>query len=262
MSDQDPYEPTTRQGGGQAPPPADRTQRLPQGGAAVPPRPAEPVSYTEEYSAAGERTLYDDGDRGVGAVPGPPTLEGEEEQGRTWPTLTLVLVSIAAVMVGAVLTLLLLPEEQPVLADPMAQQALLDAQQSSADQAIRITELEAMVAERDAQIAQLQAQQAGDQAAADQAQAERQAALDQREAALAEREAQVAQREDTVAARESVADQQEAEVAAGEPAADGGSEGFDLPEVTVPADLPQIDEEVARGVVERFIDRLQSLFGS
>ncbi len=273
MSDQDPYEPTRaypardpaydRTEVRRPAPAQDRTQRLPAdgGSAEAPPRREEPISYTEDYASDGyagapgrDRTVVDRG--------GPPV---EDEQGRSFSTTALVLTSIAALLVGAILTLLLLPEEDPqvVLSEQAAQQALTEAQQVNAEQAARISELEAQVAERDAQIAQLQAQQSNDQAAADQAAAERQAALDAQQAALDQRQADLDAREQAVAQREADVAAREQAVAEGEAA--GPSGGFELPDVPdleVPAELPQIDEEAARGVIERFVDRLGSIFGS
>ncbi len=274
-----PSDPTTRlpHGTPPAPGPADRTEVMPGREVAPPPAAADRTQvlpggdqrmvYTEDYSdrdAVGGQPGVGGGP-GVGVPPGVPGTDPDEEGARTWPTLTLVLVSIAALLVGAVLTLLLLPEEEVVAADPAVAQL-------QADQQARIAELETTVAERDARIAELEAQvaaveaqQAGDQAAADQAAADRQAALDAREQALEDREATVAAREDQVAQREQQVAEREAAADAGttpdgDQAADGGG-GFDLPTVEVPADLPQIDEEAARSVIERFIDRLQSFFG-
>ncbi|MGI9016863.1 MAG: hypothetical protein ACR2HR_07140 [Euzebya sp.] len=282
MSDgQTPYDPTTRlDAGGDAayepttrmpqddPPPADRTQRLPATPGATPQR-SQPISYTEDYNA--DRAALDDR-AGVPPDPMGPD-EHPEDAPRTFTTTALILTSVAALLIGAILTLIFLPEQDPqvVLTDQSAAQALTEAQTANAQQATRISELEAMVAERDATIAGLQAAQEGNQAAADQAAADRQTALDQREAALNQRETDitgreqaVAQRETQVAEREQAADTADADTADADTPGDSGG-GFELPNVPdleIPADLPQIDEEAARGVLERFIDRIQSFFGS
>jgi hypothetical protein len=276
MSDERAYEPTTRlpQGGGTAPDRAqpDRTQVMPRGAA-----PADRVAYTEDYSA--ERHPGDD----VGGVAGPGRLEDRlpdphHDERRSFGLPAMAIAAVVALLVGAILTLLLLPEEDPqvVLADQAAQAALAASQQAQADQAARIAELEGVVAERDARVAELearvaeleaqlasaQAAQAGDQAAADQAAAQaaadREAALDQREQALDERDAAVAAREQAVAEREQAVAEREAT------ADQAPGDGFELPEVPdleIPGELPQIDEDEARGIVERFIDRIQSFFG-
>jgi hypothetical protein len=248
------------------------TQVMPAGGGRAPQR----VVYTEEY-AAGDAPVAD-GRRSAGdagRVPAPA--------GRRFTMPALVLTSVAALLVGAILALLLLPEEEPQvqLADAAAQQALVDAQGQVAERDARIAELEGQVAERDARVAELEARvaeleaaQQGDQAAADQAAADRQAALDAREAALDERDAALAEREAAVADRETQVAAREQQVAAAEAAQAGGQpegggdgqaaegDGFDLPDVQLPDDLelPQVDEEQARSVFERFVDRLESLF--
>lgn len=297
MSDQHPQEPdpTTRmpgRGAAQEIPAAERTQRLPTGSTvAMPPARSGPISYTEESDTRvdapstrpgpisyTEEYSAQDGDPGLspasGLGQGRDRRLSEEDEPRTFTTAALVLTSVAALLVGAVLTLLFLPEQDPqvVLTDQAAQQALVEAQTANADLATRIAELEGQLAERDAAIAGLEAAQAGDQAAADQAASDQQAALGDRENALNQRETDLAAREQTVASRETQVAEREQAVAAAPPAEaqpDGAADdtsggGFELPEapnLEIPADLPQIDEEAARGLMERFIDRVQSFFG-
>lgn len=223
--------------------PDDRTQRLPDSG---------PISYTEEYSAGRpERTLVDRGPAAGGA----PPADEPAPAGR-WGTGVLVLWSVIALLLGFILALLLLPEEQQTVAldDATSQQALADAAAQNAELQGQLDAQQAELDARQAEIDRLNAQVAGDQAAADAAQAEREAALDEREAALDGREATLADREAAVQAREDAVAAQE----------DGGG-GVTLPDlgdVELPdLELPQIDTEDARGLVDRFLDRLASLFG-
>lgn len=253
----------------------ERTQRLDQSGTAGQPTP--PIAYTEDYSDgyAGDgsqipgqpgigrteqdRTYIDPATGGGPPVARPPMDPVEEEaSGRTWGTPALVFASIIALLLGVILALLLLPEEDPTSALDAAasQQALADAALQNEELANGVRALQAeneqLRADLDARQAEIDAQNAqvaGDNAAAQQALADQQAAQDARDAALTEREAVLAQ-------REAAQDEREAAAADG----DGGVTVPDLGDVEIP-DLPEFDEEQARGVVERLIDRLQGLLG-
>lgn len=196
-----------------------------------------------------------------------PAPEGP--RGRQWSTPAVVLWSVVGLLVGAILALLLLPDEAATVpaGDPAAE-ALAEAQtalgQGEALLAERdrtigelnagIAERDAAIADRDARIAELteqlaRAAEAPDQpadTAAEQALAERSAALDARETALVERAAALDAREAAVAAREAAAD-------------DGGVPPLDLPSELPDVDLPTVEE--GRGVLERLRDRLLDIFG-
>lgn len=196
-----------------------------------------------------------------------PAPEGP--RGRQWSTPAVVLWSVVGLLVGAILALLLLPDEAATVpaGDPAAE-ALAEAQtalgQGEALLAERdrtigelnagIAERDAAIADRDARIAELteqlaRAAEAPDQpadTAAEQALAERSAALDTRETALVERAAALDAREAAVAAREAAAD-------------DGGVPPLDLPSELPDVDLPTVEE--GRGVLERLRDRLLDIFG-
>jgi len=279
----DPYDQTRRlpaEGAGQ--PAADRTERLPDGTQRLPaqggPGRAQPgpITYTEEYGsdtpgygagsdgyqgdgyqAGVERTLVEPGYAGSAAPTGGPAGPDPQESGRRFGTGVLVLWSTIALLVGFILALLLLPEEQQTVAldDAASQQALADAATQNAELQSQLDAQQAELDARQAEIDRLNAQIAGDQAAADAAQAEREAALDEREAAQDEREAALAEREAAVQQREEALAAQEGE--------GGGVTIPDLGDVELPdLELPQINSEDARGFVERFVDRLASLFGA
>lgn len=253
-----------------------------------------PLSYTEEYTAEEPAARPGPRDRYVGAEPvgsyvedsertmvdhaPPPRRPPEQVEetdahvGRRFSTPALVFTGIISLLLGVILALMLLPEEDPTVAlqDTAAQQALADAAATNAEaqaalQALQAAnaqlqadnaQLRADLAERDARIAELESQAAGDQAAAGQAQDDRQAALDEREAALAQREAALDQ-------REAALDEQEAAAASGSgdaPQTAEGDGGIPLPDLGE-IEVPQIDEEQARGIVERLVERLQDLLG-
>lgn len=240
----------------------------------TPPSRPQVSSYTEDYTAeGGERTVIDP------AVAGPPAHGSPHDpaappggrQRRTWPTSMVVMWSIAALLVGVVLALLLLPEEQAVVLDDQAQaQALAQAQ-------TEIDRLQGLVGERDALIAELQQQladAAADGDAREQAVAAREAAVaareaqqDERAGTLDAREADVARREAEVDRREVAVAEREAAVTAREEAQSGGEDGagidlpvdLDLPQVDLP-DLDLPDERAARGLIERLVDRIGQIF--
>jgi uncharacterized coiled-coil protein SlyX len=203
-----------------------------------------------------------------------PAPEGP--RGRQWSTPAVVLWSVVGLLVGAILALLLLPDEAATVpaGDPAAE-ALAEAQAALgqreallaerdrtigelnagiAERDAAIADLDARIADRDARIAELteqlaRAAEAPDQpadTAAEQALAERSAALDARETALVERAAVLDAREAAVAAREAAAD-------------DGGVPPLDLPSELPDVDLPTVEE--GRGVLERLRDRLLDIFG-
>lgn len=241
----------------------------------TPPSRPQVSSYTEDYTAeGGERTVIDAAVSGSSAAlgsPRDPVAPPGGRQRRTWPTSMVVMWSIAALLVGVVLALLLLPEEQAVVLDDQAQaQALAQAQ-------TEIDRLQGLVGERDALIAELQQQladAAADGDAREQAVAAREAAVaareaqqDERAGTLDAREADVARREAEVDRREVAVAEREAAVTAREEAQSGGEDGagidlpvdLDLPQVDLP-DLDLPDERAARGLIERLVDRIGQIF--
>lgn len=169
---------------------------------------------------------------------GRPGERPDDLHGRRWGTPAIVFTGLVSLLLGAILMLLVLPEDEPSVAVLPGEQAAISA-------------LEAEVAARDAQIASLQAAAEGDAAAADEALAAREAALEEREAAIAGREAAIAEREAQVAA---------AEAAVREAEAQAGAAGIEIPDLGE-VQLPEISESEARGAFDRLVERLQGLLG-
>lgn len=227
-------------------------------------------SYTEEPASTVLEPNYRDeyGGEAVPAAPGPAPVrrvpDEEPRPRRRYPLGIVAAWMVVGLLVGAIGALLLLPEEQqPLDAELAAAAQEIDAreqdiaarEQDIAELDGQVAGLQAQIADRDAQIAQLQAQQAEDGVAADAAQAEREQALNEREAALDAREQELDGREAEIAAREQVVAEAE------QPGDQQG--GLDLPDLSLPSELPNVDlpsADEARGAFERFIDRVRDLF--
>lgn len=263
----------------------DRTAALGQPAtgrtAALPRTPGDPLVYEEEYGPdepGVERTTVAPAVRRGGPRGPDGPLEEIDDARSRHTTGMLVLWCAAALLVGFILALLVLPEDEPELgavgADDPAVQALLAAAQVELDtRDARIAELEGQLAARDGELAQARADLEAAEArlaedgsvapppaadpAAEQALADREAALATREQAVEAREQQVAERETAVEAREQqVAAAEQSEPDGDAAAAEGG--GFTLP------DLPEVElpsQEEAQGLVERFVERIARLLG-